>query len=127
MRHSLEIGGASQSKTAELIQIDANFNPKVTDAVLTFSAKMEDVEVQEPQDSDVENYNFDTFDDEPQRLNIENQIKPPVYPQQKVLANNIVRRLDVVRRLNFPEGSLKDFKKVDFQVSLFCDLSSLFP
>ena len=52
-----------------------------------------------------------------QKLNIKNEPKIPVYPQQKALANNIMKRLQLSQKdqgLDFSR-----FKSVDVQVSIF--------
>ena len=74
-----------------------------------------DVQDQEVEDSDLLNYAFDDYNHQnSNNLNILDQDKPPVFPQQKVLAHNIYRRIEYI--LKTENKSFDDFERVDFQV-----------
>ena len=78
------------------------------------------VHEQEVEDNDLLDYAFDDYNHQnSNNLNILDQDKPPVFPQQKALAVNIYRRIAYI--LKTENVSFDNFDKVDFQVT---DISS---
>ena len=61
--------------------------------------------------------------DSKEQLNIQSEIKQPVFPQQKYLANHIVQRIRFM--LDLQNQKFDQFKSVDFQVRTAISESSL--
>lgn len=68
--------------------------------------------ISEATNNDLEHYGYDQFDAE-ERLNIQLAPQSQVFPQQKFLANDLLRRVKYVQGERF-----KTYKKLDFQVRL---------
>ena len=72
---------------------------------------MGDLIINEATNLDLEDYEYDQ-DQAEERLNIQLTPQSQVFPQQKFLAN------DLLRRVIYVQGErLKTYKKLDFQVS----------
>ena len=68
--------------------------------------------ISEATNNDLEDYGYDQFNAE-ERLNIQLAPQSQVFPQQKFLANDLLRRVQYVQGERF-----KTYKKLDFQVGL---------
>ena len=72
-------------------------------------------DISEATNNDLEDYGYDQFIryQAEERLNIQLAPQSQVFPQQKFLANDLLRRVKYVQGERF-----KTFKKLDFQVRL---------
>ena len=63
------------------------------------------------------NYEYDDFNGNGQQLNIPNEGKPAVYPQQQALAHHILKRIKLSQKIQ--KLDFERFDSLDIQVSLF--------
>ena len=62
------------------------------------------------------NYQYDDFNANGQQLNIPNEGKPAVYPQQQALAHHILKRIKLSQKIQ--KLDFERFDSLDIQVSL---------